>query len=217
MGYGAPTCATCDGAFFWDEDMGGAGGGEAALEEASLLSRCADTVYFVHRRESFRAEDYWIDRMSEHADVGDIEVLRNTEAVEVHGSPETGVDHVTLVRHPDGHPTEKPDDPSTEQFEFNAGALFVAIGHTPNTDYLKGTDVELDERGYVLAAGGRGGGRTRTGVPGLFAAGDVVDYHYQQAVTAGGMGCKAAIDADEYLESDAVATDASADPAKADD
>ncbi|MFB6137634.1 MAG: NAD(P)/FAD-dependent oxidoreductase [Halobacteriaceae archaeon] len=206
MGYGVSTCATCDGAFFRDEDMVVVGGGDAALEEASFLTRFADTVYLVHRRDEFRAEDYWIERVEEHVADDEIEILYDTEAVEVHGTPAEGVDRVTLVHHPEGHPTEKLDDPATEQRELDVGAFFVAIGHTPNTDYLADTGVDLDDEGYVLTEGGRGGGQTKTGVPGLFAAGDVVDYHYQQAVTAGGMGCKAAIDADEYLES-AVAVD----------
>ncbi|MFB6080862.1 MAG: NAD(P)/FAD-dependent oxidoreductase [Haloferacaceae archaeon] len=200
MGYGLSTCATCDGAFFRDEDMIVVGGGDAACEEATFLTKFADTVYLVHRREEFRAEDYWIQRVEEQVEDGEIELVLNTELTEIHGSREEGVDHVTLVRHPEGHPTEKPDDPETEEFDFDVGAVFYAIGHTPNTDYLEGTGVELDDAGYVRTEGGTGGGQTATGVPGLFGAGDVVDYHYQQAITAGGMGCKAALDADAYLE-----------------
>ena len=113
---------------------------------------------------------------------------------------EEGVDHVDLVRHPEGHPTQKLDDPDTERFEMDVGAFFVAIGHTPNTEYLEDTGVELDADGYILTEGGAGGDQTATGVPGIFGAGDVVDFHYQQAVTAAGMGCKAAIDCDAYLE-----------------
>ncbi|MFB6304109.1 MAG: NAD(P)/FAD-dependent oxidoreductase, partial [Haloferacaceae archaeon] len=192
--------ATCDGAFFRGEDMVVVGGGDAACEEASFLTKFADTVYIVHRREEFRAEDYWVDRVMEQVEDGDIELFLNTELTEIHGTREAGVDHVTLVRHPEGHPTERLDDPETEEFEFDAGAVFYAIGHTPNTGYLEDTGVELDETGYVRTEGGSGGGQTATGVPGLFGAGDVVDYHYQQAVTAGGMGCKAAMDADVYLE-----------------
>ncbi|UIO99289.1 FAD-dependent oxidoreductase [Halobaculum sp. CBA1158] len=200
MGYGLSTCATCDGAFFRGEDMLVVGGGDAAMEEASFLTKFADTVYIVHRREEFRAEDYWIDRVMEHVDEGNIEIMRNTEVTELHGTPEDGVESATLVRHPEGHPTEKLDDPETEQWEFEVGAAFYAIGHTPNTDYLEDTGVDLDDEGYVRTTGGHGGGQTETAVDGLFGAGDVVDYHYQQAVTAAGMGCKAAIDADDYLE-----------------
>ncbi len=206
MGYGVSTCATCDGAFFKGEDMVVVGGGDAAAEEASFLTKFADTVYLVHRREELRAEDYWQERIQEHVDNGDMEVLWNTEAVEVNGTPESGVDDVTLVRHPEGHPTAKLDDDETEQFSLSVGAFFVAIGHTPNTDYLEDTDVELDDEGYIVTHGGKGGGQTLTDVEGIFGAGDVVDYHYQQAVTAAGMGCKAALDADEYLESELSAT-----------
>jgi thioredoxin reductase (NADPH) len=215
MGYGLSTCATCDGAFFRDEDMLVVGGGDAAMEEANFLTKFADTVYIAHRREEFRAEDYWIDRVQEKAEAGDIEIMRNTELLEIHGSPEAGVDHVTLARNESGYPKDNLDDPDTETFEFDVGAVFYAIGHTPNTDYLEGTGVEMDEEGYIVTRGGRGGGQTRTAVEGLFGAGDVVDFHYQQAVTAGGMGSKAAIDADEYLEDLPEGTAASADAAAA--
>ena len=203
MGYGLSTCATCDGAFFRDEDMLVIGGGDAAMEEANFLTKFADTVYVAHRREEFRAEDIWIDRTMEKVEEGEIELLLNTEVTELHGSPEEGITSVTLVQHPDGHPTEKLEDPETaaevDEFEFEVGAVFYAIGHTPNTGYLEGTGAEFDEDGYLLTEGGRGGGQTKTGVPGLFGAGDVVDFHYQQAATAAGMGVQAALDADEYL------------------
>jgi thioredoxin reductase (NADPH) len=108
------------------------------------------------------------------------------------------------VRHPEGHPKEKLDDPEyadeVEEFDFDVGAVFLAIGHTPNTEYLEGTGVEMDDAGYLETEGGFGGGQTATDVEGIFGAGDVVDYHYQQAVTAAGMGSKAAMDADDYLE-----------------
>ncbi|MFW5937939.1 MAG: NAD(P)/FAD-dependent oxidoreductase [Halanaeroarchaeum sp.] len=221
MGYGVSTCATCDGAFFRNEDMLVVGGGDAAMEEASFLTKFADTVYIAHRREQFRAEDYWIDRVQDQVEAGDIELLKNTEAVEIHGSPEEGVDHVSLVRHPDGHPTDKLEDPSTsdevEHFDMDVGAVFLAIGHTPNTDFLEDTAVDLDEDGYVRTAGGRGAGQTLTDVEGIFGAGDVVDFHYQQAVTAAGMGSKAAIDADDWLETADLADAAGERTAAADD
>jgi thioredoxin-disulfide reductase len=200
MGYGVSTCATCDGAFFRGDDIVVVGGGDAACEEASFLTKFADTVYIVHRREEFRAEDYWVDRVAEQVDDGEIELLLNTELVEIHGSREAGVESLDLVRHPEGHPTDRLDDPETERVEFDAGAVFYAIGHDPNTGYLEGTGVELDDAGYVLTEGGRGADQTATGVDGLFAAGDVVDFHYQQAATAGGMGVEAALDADDYLD-----------------
>ena len=200
MGFGVSTCATCDGAFFRGEDMLVVGGGDAAFEEADFLTKFADTVSLVHRREGFRAEDYWVDRVMEKVDEGEIEIMRNTELLEVHGDREGGVDHVTLAQNEEGYPKSNLDDPETETFDFDVGAVFVAIGHTPNTGYLEETGVELDETGYVQTVGGEGGDQTATGVDGLFAAGDVVDFHYQQAITAGGMGCKAAMDADDYLE-----------------
>ncbi|ELY98514.1 thioredoxin reductase [Natrialba chahannaoensis JCM 10990] len=200
MGYGLSTCATCDGAFFRDEDMLVVGGGDAAMEEATFLTKFADTVYIAHRREEFRAEDYWIDRVHEKVEEGEITIMKNTELVEVHGSQEGGVDHVTLVENDQGHPTDRLDDPETNEFEFDVGAVFLAIGHTPNTEYLEGTGVTMDDEGYLRTQGGDGGGQTETDVPGIFGAGDVVDYHYQQAVTAAGMGSKAALDVDEYLE-----------------
>jgi len=209
MGHGVSTCATCDGAFFAGEDMVVVGGGDAAFEEAEFLTKFGDTIYLVHRREGFRAEDYWQERLQKKVEAGDVEILTNTEAVEVHGTPEDGVDHVTLVRHPAGHPTEKLDDPETETFDLDVGAFFVAIGHTPNTEYLADTGVALDEEGYIKTAGGRGGGQSRTDVDGIFAGGDVVDFHYQQAVTAAGLGVEAAMDADDYLETE-VADDAAA-------
>ncbi|AGN02191.1 thioredoxin reductase [Salinarchaeum sp. Harcht-Bsk1] len=221
MGYGLSTCATCDGAFFRDEDMLVVGGGDAAMEEAHFLTKFADTVYIAHRRDEFRAEDHWIDRIMEKQEEGDVEIMWNTELAEIHGTPEDGVDHVTLLRHPGGHPKDKRDDPEfaeeVEEFEHDVGAVFYAIGHTPNTDYLEGTDVEMDADGYLKVQGGFGGGQTQTAVEGIFGAGDVVDYHYQQAITAGGMGSKAAIDADEWLENEAdlAAAEGGAEPAAA--
>jgi thioredoxin reductase (NADPH) len=221
MGYGLSTCATCDGAFFRGVDMLVVGGGDAAMEEAHFLTKFADTVHIAHRREEFRAEDYWIDRVMEKVDAGEIEIMRNTELVEIHGSREDGVDHVTLVEHPEGHPTEKLDDPAydVEEFEFDVGAVFYAIGHTPNTEYLADTGVELDETGYLYTEGGRGGGQTKTAVEGIFGAGDVVDFHYQQAATAAGMGVEAALDADDYLDEldRSVATESTPAAAESDD
>lgn len=214
MGYGVSTCATCDGAFFRDEEMLVVGGGDAAMEEANFLTRFASKVTIAHRREGFRAEAYWLDRIEEKEETGEIEVRTNTELLEIHGSEEEGIDHVTLAHHPEGHPSEKLDDPQTEIYEYDVGAVFLAIGHTPNTDYLVDTGVELDDLGYLEVSGEVGPGQMETGVDGLFGAGDVVDHHYQQAVTAGGLGCMAAMDADEYLEmvpaGEAVTVDSSA-------
>ena len=200
MGYGVSTCATCDGAFFRGEKMLVVGGGDAAMEEAHFLTKFAEKVHLVHRREEFRAEDYWVQRIQEKVDAGKIEISRNTELLEIHGTAEEGVDHATLATNPRGYPSEKLDDSETTTYDLDVGAVFLAIGHTPNTDYLEETDIEMDEAGYIRTEGGRGGGQTKTAVPGVFGAGDVVDFHYQQAITAGGMGSKAAIDADAYLD-----------------
>jgi len=109
----------------------------------------------------------------EKVEDGEIELLLNTELTEIHGTPEDGIDHVTLVEHPDGHPTEKLDDPATadevDEYDFDVGAVFFAIGHTPNTDFLEGTEVETDDEGYLLTEGGRGGNQTATGVEGCSA------------------------------------------------
>jgi thioredoxin reductase (NADPH) len=200
MGFGLSTCATCDGAFFRGEDMLVVGGGDAAMEEAHFLTKFADTVYIAHRREEFRAEDYWIDRVMEKVEEGEIEILKNTELLELHGSQEAGVESVTLAENEAGYPSENLDDPDTRTYEMDIGAVFFAIGHTPNTDYLADTGVELDDEGYLMTKGGRGGNQTATDVEGIFGAGDVVDFHYQQAATAGGMGVQAALDADDYLD-----------------
>jgi len=175
MGYGLSTCATCDGAFFRDEDMLVVGGGDAAMEEANFLTKFADTVYIAHRREEFRAEDVWIERVMDKVDDGEIEILKNTELTEIHGTPEEGITSVTLVEHPDGHPKEKLEDSATadavDEYEFDVGAVFYAIGHTPNTTYLEETGVKLDDAGYLLTQGGRDGGQTATEVEGILRRG----------------------------------------------
>ncbi|MFW5965478.1 MAG: NAD(P)/FAD-dependent oxidoreductase [Halodesulfurarchaeum sp.] len=202
LGYGVSTCATCDGAFFRGEDMIVIGGGDVAMEDANFLTKFADTVYLAHRREEFRAEDYWIDRTLKKVEAGDVELLRNTEVTDIHGTPEDGIDHVHLISHPDGHPRDRrAAGEEVREDRLDVAAVFLAIGHTPNTDYLEGTGVGLDEEGYLVTRGGRGAGQTATDVEGIFGAGDVVDFHYQQAVTAAGMGSQAAIDADEWLSS----------------
>ncbi|MFP4530855.1 MAG: NAD(P)/FAD-dependent oxidoreductase [Halodesulfurarchaeum sp.] len=219
MGYGVSTCATCDGAFFRDEDMIVVGGGDAAMEEANFLTKFADTVYVVHRREEFRAEDFWIDRTMEAVEDGDIEIIRNTEVTKIHGTPEDGIDHVHVVSHPDGYPTDRLEagEEGVEEDTMDVGAVFLAIGHTPNTAYLEDTGVELDDDGYLVTQGGRGGDQTKTDVEGIFGAGDVVDFHYQQAVTAAGMGSQAALDVDEWLAGGGPESMKQSEPAPADD
>lgn len=201
MGYGVSTCATCDGAFFRGEDMLVVGGGDAAFEEALFLTKFANKVYIIHRREGLRADQYLQDEVQEKVDEGEIELMLNTELVEIKGTREEGVDSVELVTNPEGYPSEKLDHDQTEKLNMNVGAVFMAIGHTPNTQFLNDTNVELDDSGYIeLPSYNVGPDETQTDVEGIFAAGDVFDHHYQQAATAAGSGVKAAMDANEYLE-----------------
>lgn len=203
MGYGVSTCATCDGAFFRGEDMAVIGGGDAACEEAVFLTKFADTVHLVHRRDELRAESYWKNELQEHEQSGEIEIHWNTEATRITGTQEDGVDDLDVVSHPDGYPKQKQEDghDSVTTSSLDVGAVFLAIGHTPNTSFLSETGVELDNDGYVSVDAGLGAGATSTDVEGIFAAGDVFDYHYQQASTASGTGVQAALDADAFLES----------------
>jgi len=198
MGYGLSTCATCDGAFFRDEEMVVVGGGDAALEEAHYLTKFASKVYLIHRREEFRGNVHLQNEVSKKEKSGEIEIIKNTELTKINGTKDEGVTSVDLVTNESGHPTEKLDDSDTERWNMDVSAVFFAIGHIPNTDYLKNTGVEVDETGYIKVSGGRTE-VTKTDVEGIFAAGDVVDHHYQQAATASGMGVKAALDVDEYL------------------
>ncbi|MFB6155914.1 MAG: NAD(P)/FAD-dependent oxidoreductase [Haloferacaceae archaeon] len=213
MGHGLSTCATCDGAFHRGDEVLVVGGGDSAMEEATFLTKFAERVYVVHRREELRASDIMAERARENDDV---EFLLNTELLALDGDPETGVTGARLVRHPEGYPRDRYEegDPEASEFEMDVGGVFYAIGHTPNTGFLEATDVELDESGYLQTEGGR---TAETAVPGVFAAGDVSDDHYQQAVTAAGLGAMAAIDADEWLEAEAPEATAVADPTPADD
>jgi thioredoxin-disulfide reductase len=200
MGYGVSTCATCDGAFFRGEDMAIIGGGDAAFEEAVFLTKFANKVYIIHRREGIRAEKYLQEQVEEKVDEGDIEMVLNTELRSINGTKEDGVDNVELITNPEGYPSDKLDQEETEQWKLDVGAVFMAIGHTPNTDYLEETDVDLNDKGYVQIQGRGSEYETQTDVEGLFAAGDVFDHHYQQAATAAGSGVKASMDANDYLE-----------------
>jgi thioredoxin reductase (NADPH) len=198
MGHGVSTCATCDGAFHRGDDLLVIGGGDSAMEEALFLAKFADSVTVVHRREELRASEIMADRAREH---DDIDFRWNTELRAIHGSQAEGVTGATLVTHPEGHPTERLDDPDTERVEVDVGGVFYAVGHTPNTDFLAGTAVERDEDGYVHTRTDDDGRPTaRTSVEGVFAAGDVADPRYRQAITSAGTGSMAALDAEEYLE-----------------
>jgi len=198
MGYGLSTCATCDGgAFHRGDDVLVIGGGDSAMEEALFLAKFADSVTVVHRREELRASEIMADRARDNED---IEFRWNTELEAIHGSQEEGVTGATLVSHPDGYPAEKAET-SVDRETVDVGGVFYAIGHTPNTEFLEETAVERDENGYLhTRADDAGRATTETMVEGVFAAGDVADPHYQQAITAAGTGSMAALDAEASLE-----------------
>ncbi|WP_336037710.1 NAD(P)/FAD-dependent oxidoreductase [Halobacterium yunchengense] len=204
MGYGVSTCATCDGAFHRGDDVLVVGGGDSAMEEALFLAKFADSVTVVHRRDELRASEIMADRARDHDDV---QFRWNTELAAVHGSQADGVTGATLVSHPDGHPREKADAGVDVQTEtVDVGGVFYAVGHTPNTAFLDGTGVELDADGHVRTRTDADGRPTaRTSVDGVFAAGDVADPRYRQAITSAGTGSMAALDAESYVESLAAA------------
>lgn len=180
QGHGVSACATCDGFFFKEKEVIVVGGGDSAMEEALFLTKFATKVYIVHRRDSFRASKIMQDRVLGN---DKIEVLWNKEVTQIHGSE--SVESVSLADTKDGSSSE-----------VNIDGVFMAIGHTPNVDFLDGL-VELDEKGYVKTGFTT---ETSTSVPGVFAAGDVADSIYRQAVTAAGTGCQAAIDAERWLD-----------------
>ncbi|UPV76914.1 FAD-dependent oxidoreductase (plasmid) [Halorussus limi] len=199
MGYGLSTCATCDGAFHRGDNVLVVGGGDSAMEEALFLAKFADSVTVVHRREELRASEIMADRARDH---DAIEFRWNTELRSLHGSQEEGVTGATLISHADGHPKQRAENGIEVETEtVDVGGVFYAVGHTPNTQFLEDTGVELDEDGYVrLQTDDDGRPTSETTVEGVFAAGDVADSRYQQAVTAAGTGSMAALDAEEYLE-----------------
>ncbi|HEX7052484.1 MAG TPA: thioredoxin-disulfide reductase [Burkholderiales bacterium] len=186
MGRGVSACATCDGFFYKGQDVVVVGGGNTAVEETLYLSNIASRVRLVHRRDKFRAEKIMQDKLMKRVAEGKVSLELDSVVDEVLGD-RSGVTGVRIASTKDGRKRELP-----------AKGLFVAIGHTPNTQIFAG---QLEMRdGYIITRGGREGMATATSVPGVFAAGDVQDHVYRQAVTSAGSGCMAALDAEKYLD-----------------
>lgn len=185
-GRGVSACATCDGFFYKDQSVAVIGGGNTAVEEALYLSKIAKTVTLIHRRDKLRAEKILIDRLLKRAEQGNITVLWDSVLDEVLGDNK-GVNKIR-VKHLKDNKTQ----------ELLVQGLFIAIGHSPNTAIFKG---QLDmENDYILVKGGSKGQATATSIAGVFAAGDVTDPFYRQAITSAGSGCMAALDAEKYLD-----------------
>ncbi|MEX1993566.1 MAG: thioredoxin-disulfide reductase [Steroidobacteraceae bacterium] len=185
-GRGVSACATCDGFFYRDQAVAVVGGGNTAVEEAIYLANLASHVTLIHRRDKLRAEAILQDRLNALASKGKVSFLWNHEVAMVLGN-EQGVNGVRARSTVDG-----------KTRDLAVTGLFIAVGHTPNTELFQG-QLEM-KNGYIIVKAGLGGDATATSVPGVFAAGDVADHVYRQAVTSAGTGCMAALDADRYLE-----------------
>ncbi|ANH32379.1 thioredoxin-disulfide reductase [Ralstonia nicotianae] len=188
-GRGVSACATCDGFFYKGQEVAVVGGGNTAVEEALYLANIASKVTLIHRRDKFRAEPILVDRLLEQQKKGKIEIKYNTVLDEVLGD-NSGVTGVRL-RGVNGNPADAE--------EVKLAGVFIAIGHKPNTDLFKG-QLDMNETGYLRTQSGLVGNATATNIPGVFAAGDVQDHIYRQAITSAGTGCMAALDAQRYLE-----------------
>ncbi len=185
-GRGVSACATCDGFFYRGQEVAVIGGGNTAVEEALYLTNIASKVTLVHRRDRLRAEKILIDRLMQRAADGKVELAWNHTLDEVLGD-DSGVTGIRLAA-TDG----------SDKRDLAVNGVFIAIGHSPNTDIFAG---QLEMRGgYVIIRGGSDGNATATSVPGVFAAGDVADHVYRQAITSAGSGCMAALDAERYLD-----------------
>ncbi len=187
MGKGVSACATCDGFFYKGQKVAVVGGGNTAVEEALYLSNIAEEVTLIHRRDSLRSEKILQDRLLEKAKNGNVKILWNQNLDEVLGD-DSGVTGLRLKSSLDG---------STQ--EIDTAGVFIAIGHKPNTDIFKG-QLEMKD-GYIVINSGLNGNATATSVEGVYAAGDVADHIYRQAITSSGFGCMAALDAEKFLDS----------------
>ncbi|MAF14492.1 MAG: thioredoxin-disulfide reductase [Marinomonas sp.] len=186
MGQGVSACATCDGFFYRNQDVAVIGGGNTAVEEALYLANIAKSVTVIHRRDKFRSEKILADKILDKAQNGNVNIEWNSELDEVLGD-DAGVTGVRIKNNQTG-----------ETKELAVAGLFVAIGHKPNTDIFAG---QLDMKdGYLTVQSGTKGNATQTSIEGVFAAGDVSDHIYRQAITSAGTGCMAALDAERYLD-----------------
>ena len=181
MGYGVSACATCDGFFFKEKEVLVVGGGDSAAEEAIFLTKFASRVTIIHRRDQLRASKIMQERVFENQN---IEIMWNSSIEEINGTRDSGVTGAMLK-----------DTVSGVKKEIKCDGVFMAIGHTPNTNIFDG-QLELDNNGYIITEPDS----TYTNIPGVFACGDVQDHTYRQAVTAAGTGCMSAIDAERWLE-----------------
>jgi thioredoxin reductase (NADPH) len=187
MGKGVSGCATCDGFFYKGQDVAVVGGGNTAVEEALYLANIARHVTLIHRRDTFKAEKIMVDKLMEKVKEGKISLELNSVLDEVLGD-KSGVTSIRI---------KHVKDDSTKVLDLTG--VFIAIGHRPNTDIFRG-QLDMDERGYLITRGGNQGNATQTSIPGVFAAGDVQDHVYRQAITSAGTGCMAALDAERYLD-----------------
>ena len=183
LGKGVSACATCDGFFYKDQEVAVIGGGNTAVEEALYLSNICSKVHLVHRRDEFRAEKILQDRMHKKVQEGKISLVLNANLKEVLG--DQVVTGITV------------SNTNNEESHIKVEGVFIAIGHKPNTDIFK-DHIDMKD-GYILTKSGFDHGATSTSVPGIFAAGDVADYTYRQAITSAGFGCMAALDAEKFL------------------
>ena len=179
IGKGVSTCATCDGFFFKDQIVVVVGGGDSAMEEALFLTKFAKKVFIIHRREEFRASQIMLERARSNTK---IEFILNSEITQINNPKENKVTDIIVKNNKNG-----------ESKSMSTDAVFIAIGHIPNTSLFKDF-LNLNENGYILTEEG-----TKTNIPGVFACGDVQDWEYRQAITAAGSGCMAAIDTERYL------------------